>query len=185
MNRSIAALLAVALSGCKVYDVRIKLNPKAEERRLSSGKSDTVDGRLVRADATNLYVRIDGEVQAIPRSEVLEVDQRLAKRDVTRGAVALGAGAAIAIGSAIAFECGTNDFPLFCAFRSEENLFVSLAFLGGGALTALGVQKLVGGYAAQSDTDAILRGASRWHVAPTVVRGESSLAPGIGATVRF
>jgi hypothetical protein len=98
----------------------------------------------------------------------VRVDQRLAQRDVRYGAIGAAVGAALVIGGAIAFDCGPNDFPLFCALGSERNLGAAVAFLGGFALAAGGVGYLVSGYAAQSDVDAKLkRSAWRWHVGPT------------------
>ena len=176
------ALILLCLTACKVYDVHVKLTPAAEDRRLASGKSDTIKGRLERADAGNLYVRVDGEVQTIPRADVVRVDQRLAKRDVKAGIVATVVGAALMIGGVVAFDCGKNDFPLFCALGSKQNLYAAVAFLGGFALGAGGVGYWVNGASAQSDVDAMLRrSASRWHLGPTIVRGE----PGIGLGVRF
>jgi hypothetical protein len=184
MNRMIALVTVASLAGCKLYDVHVKLTPQAEDRRLASGKSDTIKGRLERADATNLYVRVDGEVQAVPRADVVTVDQRLARRDVKGGAIFTALGVATVIGASIVFDCGQNEFPLFC-LDSDRNIGAALFWLLGLGLTGAGVKALVSGYAAQSDTDAILRQASRFHIAPTVVRGETSLAPGVGIGVRF
>jgi hypothetical protein len=166
-----------------MYDVRIKLAPEAESRRLASGKSDVIHGRLERADATNLYVRTGGEVMAISRTDVVDVDQRAARRDIVVGGIAAGAGAALAIGGSIAFECGRNEFPLVCAFSSKDNLNASLAIISGLALAGIGVQRLVSGLAARSETDRLLK--ARVRIEPTVVRGETSCAPGVGATFRF
>jgi hypothetical protein len=51
----LVALAALHLAACKVYDVHVVLTPAAEDRRLASGKSDTIKGRLESADAASLY----------------------------------------------------------------------------------------------------------------------------------
>ncbi|MBX3156560.1 MAG: hypothetical protein KF773_11210 [Deltaproteobacteria bacterium] len=188
MNRivAVAVVAGLGVTACKRYDVHVVLTPAAEDRRLASGKSDTIKGALERADAANLYVRVDGEVQTIPRAEVVKVDQRLARRDVVGGAVFGGLGVVAIIGSSIAFECGKDTFPLLC-LDSDRNILASLTFLLGIGLTGAGLKALVSGMSAQSETNAMLKTqhAGRWHLAPTVVRGDAGTAPGLGATARW
>lgn len=178
-----ALLLTALLAGCvKDYKVRVELTPQAADRRLASGKSDSIDGFLQSSDGTGVQLRVDGELETVPRADIARVDQKAAKRDVRYGTVFAVLGAVLAIGGVVAFECGENDFPLFCSLSSERNLAASVAVLGGISLAGLGLKALVTGKASQSRTDEILRGQRvGWDVVPAPV-GDGF---GVGAIGRF
>lgn len=178
-----ALVLMAALAGCvKDYKVRVELTPQAADRRLASGKSDSIDGFLQSSDGTGVHIKVDGEIEIVPRADIARVDQKDAKRDVRYGTVFAVLGAALAIGGVVAFECGENDFPLFCSLSSERNLFASVAVLGGISLSGLGLKALFTGKAAQRRTDEILRGQRvGWEVVPSRI-GDGL---GVGAVGRF
>ncbi len=182
----LACVLAIA--GCtKEYKVRIELSPAATDRRLATGKSDVVEGFVRSADGSGVQVQVDGELESVPRADVVGIDQKLAKRDVTYGAVAAVAGGVVAIGAVFFFKCDNNDFPLFCAFQSRDNLAAGFAFLGGIVLAGAGLKAVITGKSAQSRIDEIMRGgphASRWQIVPAIVRGQTT-APGLGLVVGF
>ncbi len=176
-------LVVTVLAGCvKEYKVRVELTPAAADRRLASGKSDSIDGFLQSSDGTGVQLKVDDQLETVPRADIARVDQKLAKRDVRYGTVFAVLGAALAIGGLVAFECGDNEFPLFCSLSSERNLFASVAVLGGISLTGMGLKALFTGKAAQSRTDEILRGQRvGWDVVPARI-GDGF---GVGALGRF
>ncbi len=177
------AVCAALLAGCvKDYKVRVELTPTAADRRLASGKSDTVDGFLKSSDGTGVVLSVDGQLETVPRADIARVDQKLAKRDVTYGTVFAIAGGVIAIVGLAVFECGKDEFPIFCSFSSERNLGAGLAVLGGIALTGAGLKAVFTGKASQSRTDEILRGQRvGWDVVPARI-GDGF---GLGAVGRF
>ena len=166
------ALVAVALlAGCvKDYKVRVELTPAAADRRLASGKADSIDGFLQASDGTGVQLKVDDQLETVPRADIARVDQRAAKRDVRYGTVFAILGAAFVVGGIVAFECGDNEFPLFCSLSSECNLFASLAVLGGISLSGAGLKALFTGKAAQRRTDEILRGQRvGWELVPATI----------------
>jgi hypothetical protein len=180
----VRSLVVVALlAGCvKEYKVRVELTPAAADRRLASGKSDSLDGFLQASDGTGVQLKVDGELETVPRADIARVDQRAAKRDVRYGTVFAALGAVLVVGGIVAFDCGDNEFPLFCSLSSERNLFASLAVLGGISLTGAGLKAVFTGKAAQSRTDEILRGQRvGWELVPATI-GDGF---GVGAVGRF
>lgn len=194
MRAATAVIVATAvIAGCtKQYKVRVVLRPEAGDRRIASGKSDVVEGFVKGGDATNLYIDDGGTTESVPRADVAEVDQHDAKRDVRFGIVFGVLGAALAVGGAIAFDCGESDFPLFCPFHDKRNFVAGLAFVGGIALVLGGVEAYIQGSAGQSRTDEALRGrvAGGWHVMPAIAidrggGGAGTIVPGLGVAARF
>lgn len=183
---ALACLLALAAGCTKQYKVRLELTPASAERRLATGKADVVEGQLDRVDASTVFIHTDGQLEAVPRADVVRVDQREAKRDVRLGAVALALGGALVIGGLIYFECPEDKFPLFCPFESKRNFYAGAAFAGGVVIGAAGLRALFMGLGGQRDAESIPAGtqAARWQVVPTVVGGERP-TPGLGAVGRF
>jgi len=171
--------VAVLLSSCiKEYKVRVELTPAAADRRLASGKSDTIDGVLKSSDGSGVQLLVDGQLDTVPRADIARVDQKAAKRDVTYGTVFAILGGGLIIGGLVAFECGENDFPVFCSFESERNLVPSLAVFGGISLAGAGLRAIFQGRLAQGRTDKILHGKR-------VVFAPIGDGFGIGAAGRF
>lgn len=176
------ALLALLGACVKDYKVRVELSPAAADRRLASGKSDSIDGFVKSADGSGITLLVDGQLETVPRADITRVDHKLARRDVTYGTIFAVLGGGLVIGGLVAFECGDNEFPLFC-LDGERNLLAGLAFLGGITLAGAGLKAVFTGKTAQSRVDDLLRANAQvgWDVGPTLI-GE---APGIGAAGRF
>lgn len=176
------ALVAV-LAGCmKEYKVRVELTAAAADRRLASGKSDSIDGFLKSSDGNGVAIQVDGELEIVPRADIARVDQKLAKRDVTYGTVAAIGGGLLVIGGIAFFECDNDEFPLFCGFKSDRNVYAGLAFLGGVVLAGAGLKAIFTGKSAQSRVDEILRGGGpAVGVAPVLIGDQ----PGLGVVGRF
>jgi hypothetical protein len=185
VTRTSALVALVALVGActKDYKVRVEFSAAVVDRRLATGKSDSIDGIIKSADGNGITLLVDGELETVPRADIARVDQKLAKRDVTYGTIFAIGGGVLTLGGALVFECGQNEFPLFCSLSSERNLGAAIAFIGGIALASAGLRALVTGKTAQSRVDDMLRGNVRvgWDVAPTMI-GD---APGLGAVGRF
>ncbi len=184
-----AALAATSACRLRRYEVNVRFKPEAADRRLARGQSDVVTGRLERADGVNVYVNSGGSSEPIPLADIGEVDQAKAKRDVRWGAGFAIGGTLLAVVSAFYFDCGANDFPVFCAFQSEANFWAGVSFIGGVALAGAGLGAIFSGKADQSRNAGLLRDAglreASWWIAPTPVPTGGGAAPGLGAGVRF
>lgn len=188
--KTISFVVALALiAGCnKQYKSRVVMTPEATDRRLSTGKSDVVDGIVKSGDGNAVFVEVDGQMEAIPRGDVLRVDQREAKRDVTIGIIGGIVGVALVAGGYAFMECDENDFPLFCPFHSKSNLWSGVAIIGGIAITGASLRAIFQGLAGQSQTDAAMQSsnlAKTWRVAPTIVVDRDTSGPGIELSRRF
>jgi hypothetical protein len=188
VNRAVALACALGcVAACsKQYKVRIQLTQAAADQRLASGRSDVVDGMLKSGDGANIYVETDGHMETIARADVAKVDDYYARRDVRRGGVALVGGGVLAIGSLFFFEdCDGDKYGPLCAFSSKRNFWASVAFVGGVAIAGLGVQLLFSGMGGTSNTERVMKQASRWQAAPIIVGGEGSYGPGFGVAAGF
>lgn len=186
---TIAAILAAGC-GLRRYDVKVHFTPEAADRRLARGQSDVVRGRLARAESGQVLVTSGGETEPIPAGDIGEVEQHGARQAVRWGAGFAVGGVLLSVVSAFYFDCGPNDFPVFCAFKSESNFWAGLTFLGGLALAGAGVGSMISGSVDQSRNAGILRDAgvrsASWWLAPVPVAAQGGgVAPGVAAGVRF
>lgn len=186
-----ASLLAGASTACKLrrYDVKVRFTPEATDRRLARGQADTIKGRFDRVDGQNVYLTSGDMSEPIPVSEIAEVDQHMAKRDVRYGVIFGVAGVIVSGASLFFFECGQGDFVLACPFQSEQNLVAGLAFLGGATLAIKGANAYVSGKHDQSRNAELLHRAgvrtSSWWITPAPVAANGGAAPGFAAGARF
>jgi len=187
----VATAALLASPGCAVrrYDVQVHFTTEAADRRLARGQSDVVTGRLDRAERGTVHVNSGGSSEAIPAADIAEIEQDKAKRDVRWGVGFAIGGTVLAVASAFYFDCGQNEFPVFCAFKSEANLWAGLTFVGGIALAGAGLGGVFSGKADQSRNARILGEAgvrvSSWWIAPAPIATRDGVAPGLGLGVRY
>ncbi|MGE0395749.1 MAG: hypothetical protein AB7T06_03400 [Kofleriaceae bacterium] len=176
---SVVALLSLIVGCGKQYKSRVVLTPAATDRRLATGKSDVVEGVVKSGDANAVFVEVDGQLEAIPRADVVSVDQKEAKSDVTLGALAAIVGGIVLAGGIVVWNRGES-------VKSSTGAVLAMGL--GIGLTGIGLRALFSGLGGQHQTDNALRGAQlsrRWHVAPAIVVERDGLAPGFGLSRRF
>lgn len=189
---ALAAAAAILTAGCGLrrYDVKVHFTPEAADRRLARGQSDVVRGQLARAEGGQVHVTSGGETEPIPAADIGRVEQHGASQAVRWGAGFAVGGVLLSVVSAFYFDCGPNDFPVFCAFKSESNFWAGLTFLGGIALAGAGVGSMISGSVDKSRNAGILRDAgvrsAAWWLAPAPVATHGGgVVPGVAAGVHF
>lgn len=188
-----AACLIVAAclvaTGCRQFPSSVVLRQDARDRRLALGKSDTVVGTISHSDAANVYVVVDGQLEAVPRADIVALDHREARQTRTVGYVLVGVGAVAVVAGLLARDCGPNDDALECAFESRRSFAASLAALGGFVAIGYGVVAVGTGTAdigrADRAAGPIGPAATGWWITPTPIRTATGAAPGVGVGARF
>lgn len=186
MSRSVLAL-AASLSlwlclapGCAARGkATIEVSPAHQAERSSRGLPPDSVGKIERSDADTVYVTTARGVEAIPRSQILEIKHP----DEGAGAVA-AAGAVVGVGAGVVgwFIIDCESFNMRCL---RTGFLGWLGILGGAYVVVLSGQFY---FKAKREGDRSRRAASpgpRAILVPTAIPGPDGEPPAPGAALLF